>query len=246
MTTGWGARTGRAAVFAAVCVLLTALGHTMMSSASVPWWALGAGAAVTGGAAWLLAGRERGLLPVVGFAVAAQAALHSLFSLAQTLVQPEPSSGSLARQWLDHVLCGAPMDMGSTGMDMSGMDMSSVAMGSMHHGMGSMAAMGPMGSMGSMGHNMGGMSPLGMLLAHLLAAVLSGLWLAYGEQAAFRIARSFAGWLVAPLRLLLRLPTPPHRPRVRARRAESDRAPRSLLLTHTITSRGPPARVAVA
>ncbi|WP_327580061.1 MULTISPECIES: hypothetical protein [unclassified Streptomyces] len=203
----------RAAAFAAVCVLLTALGHTLMSGTSVPWWALGAGATATGSAAWLLAGRERGLITVVGVAVAAQAALHSLFALAQVLAQPEPSGGTLARQ---------KADMGS--MDM----------GSMTH------------SMSAMEHTMGGMSPLGMLLAHLLAAVLSGLWLAYGEQAVFRIARSFAAWLVAPLRLVLRLPAPPHRPRLHVRRAESDRAPCLLLLTHTITSRGPPVGAAVA
>lgn len=258
MTTGWGARAGRAAVFAAVCVLLTALGHALMSEASVPWWALGAGAAATGGAAWVLAGRERGLVAVVGVAVAAQAALHSLFSLSQVLVRPEPPGGSLARQWLNHVLCGAPMDAASSAADAGstdmGMPMGSMYMGAMRH-MGAMDSMDhmssagslhSMGSMSPMGHEMGGMSPLGMLLAHLLAAVLSGLWLAYGEQAAFRVARSFAAWIVAPLRNLLRLPAPRHRPRVRPCRAESARAPRLLLLTHAITSRGPPVGTAVA
>jgi hypothetical protein len=97
-----------------------------------------------------------------------------------------------------------------------------------------------------MSHGMGGMSSTGMLVAHLLAALLSGLWLAYGERAAFRILRALAGWFVAPLRLPLRLPVPPHRPRIRARGADADRAPRRLLLTHAITTRGPPAGVAVA
>lgn len=131
---------------------------------------------------------------------------------------------------------------------MSSMDHGMEAMHSMAS-MGSMSSMGSMDHMGSadsMGHDMGGMSLTGMLLAHLLAALLCGLWLAYGERAAFRILRALAGWLFAPLRLLLRLPAPPHRPRVRARRAGSDRAPRRLLLTHAITSRGPPAGTAVA
>jgi hypothetical protein len=85
-----------------------------------------------------------------------------------------------------------------------------------------------------------------MLAAHLLAALLCGLWLAYGEQAAFRILRAVAGWLAAPLRLLLALPASQERPRVPARRSRSDRAPRLLLLAHAITSRGPPPGTAVA
>lgn len=113
-------------------------------------------------------------------------------------------------------------------------------------GMHGMAGMADMPEMESHGHDMGGMSPSGMLMAHLLAAVLSGLWLAYGEQAAFRIARSVVGRLVAPLRLPFRLPTPPHRPRVQVRRMRRDRTLRDLLLVDTITSRGPPAGDAVA
>jgi hypothetical protein len=109
-----------------------------------------------------------------------------------------------------------------------------------------MRGMGGMTAMEPPGHGMGGMSPSGMLVAHLLAAVLSGLWLAYGEQAAFRIARAFIGRLVAPLRLPFRLPTPPHRPRVQVRRTRRARTPRDLLLVDTITSRGPPAGDAVA
>ena len=59
-----------------------------------------------------------------------------------------------------------------------------------------------------------------MLAAHLLAALLCGLWLAYGERAAFRVLRAVAGWLAAPLRLPLASPRTPHRPpRVRVRRA---------------------------
>ncbi|MFG3057598.1 hypothetical protein ACGFYM_03105 [Streptomyces sp. NPDC048231] len=85
----------------------------------------------------------------------------------------------------------------------------------------------------------------GMLVAHLSAAVLCGLWLAYGERAAFRILRAVAGRLSAPLRLLLTLPAPPERPRVRARRRGADRPPRRLPLVHSITSRGPPPGTAV-
>ncbi|MGD1224108.1 MULTISPECIES: hypothetical protein [Streptomyces] len=217
MTAGWCSRTVRAAMFAAVCVLLAALGHVMMSGSDVPAWALGAGALVTGGAGWCLTGRERGLPSIVAAVVAAQTGLHSAFSFAQS------ATGSA----------------GSPGHDMRAMDMGPMDMGSMHmHPMDSM-------DMGHMESSMTGSASFGMLAAHLLAALLCGLWLAYGERAAFRILRALAGWLAAPLGLLLALPLTPERPRIRARRRSSDRA-RRLLLVHAITSRGPPVGTAVA
>ncbi|WP_405963566.1 hypothetical protein OG713_18150 [Streptomyces sp. NBC_00723] len=220
MTAGWCTRTLRAALFAAVCVLLAALGHVMMSGAEVPAWALAAGVAVTGIAGWCLAGRERGLSLIVTVVVAAQTALHSAFSLAG------PESGAAA----------------SAGMGgMSAMGMDSMDMGHMDHvsHIGHMGHMGHMSYMGE-GAGQGGSSSFGMLAAHLLAALLCGLWLAHGEKAAFRILRAVAGRLAAPLRLLLAVPVTPDRPRVRFRRRRSARAPRLLLLTHAITTRGPP------
>ncbi|MFF5310268.1 hypothetical protein [Streptomyces massasporeus] len=232
MTAGWCSRAGRAAVFAAVCVVLAALGHVMMAEAAVAWWALVAGAAAVGGAAWLLAGRERGLHVVVPFTVAAQTALHAWFSATQTAVSPAPAPSMPAHTHaMEHGTHSLPLSHAGHGTD---------GVASMGHGVDGMD------TVVSAGHGMAGMSSTGMLAAHLLAALLCGLWLAHGERAAFRILRALAGWLVAPLRLLLRLPSPPHRPRVRARRGDSARAPRSLLLTHAITTRGPPVGTAVA
>ncbi|MFJ8470146.1 hypothetical protein [Streptomyces swartbergensis] len=244
MTVGWCSRSLRAAVFAAVCVLLASLGHVMMSGTAVPWWAMVAAALATGGTAWWLAGRERGPILVSSVVVATQAVLHSSFALAQAVVHPQTTGGrSLVQQWLGYLLCGSPAGPGAEHSAMS------TSMASMDHGMGAMPSMGSMDHMGaahSLDHGMGGMSSTGMLAAHLLAALLCGLWLAHGERAAFRILRAFAGWLVAPLRLILRLPAPPHKPRVRAVRGRSDRMPRRLLLAHALTSRGPPTGIAVA
>jgi hypothetical protein len=200
-------------VFAAVCVVLAALGHVMMSGDHVPLRTLLAGWAVTGVAGWCLAGRERGLRLVVAVAVAVQTALHSAFSL--TSSAPES------------------MDMGTSGT------------GSLGHGTGSAESMPmPMSAhMGHAGHTPDGDSSLGMLAAHLLAALLCGLWLGHGERAVFRLLRAVGGRLAAPLRLLFALPVPPPPP-VHARRWSSDRAPRLLLLVHAITSRGPPVRAA--
>ncbi|MDV9171923.1 hypothetical protein R6V09_17575 [Streptomyces sp. W16] len=204
MRPGRCSRAIRAAVFAAVCVVLASLGHVMMSGNHVPTWALSAGLAVTGAAGWCLAGRERGLPLILTVVLTAQTMLHAAFSLAQS------ASGESA----------------SANTDMT--------MGSMRPG-----------SMDMGTSSAGGTPSTGMLLAHLFAALLCGLWLAHGEKAAFRILRVVVGRLAAPLRLLLALPAPVDRPRLRGRRIHSDRAPHSLLLVHSITSRGPPARTAV-
>ncbi|MDC2961325.1 hypothetical protein [Streptomyces gilvifuscus] len=220
MTAGWCARAIRAAVFAAMCVLLAALGHVLMSGSNVPTWALAVGGPVTGVVGWSLAGRERGLSLIVMAVVVAQSALHEAFSYAQL-------AGGAS---------GGPASVGMGGMDHVAMGMGSMPMGSMDH-----TGMSPMEHMG---HSMNSSSLVGMFAAHLLAAVLCGLWLAHGEKAAFRILRAASGWLVAPLRLLLALPNTPDCPRVHLRRRHSDQAPR-LLLVHAITSRGPPAGTAL-
>ncbi|MGI5429278.1 hypothetical protein [Streptomyces sp. CA-179760] len=244
MTAGWCSRTIRAAVFAAVCVLLATLGHVLMSDTEVPWWALAAAAVVTGGTAWCLAGRERGLLLVSSAMVTAQAALHVWFSYAQELTTPStPTMPSTSMGGMDMTGVG----QGSSSMGhMASMAHMGHTMDSMTHGGSVMESMGATHSMTGTGHVMGGMSSTGMLAAHLLAALLCGLWLAFGERAAFRILRAVAGWLAAPLRLPLTLPAPLHRPRIRARRSGSVRTPRGLLLAHAITSRGPPPGTAVA
>ncbi len=218
MTAGWCFRTTRAAVFAAVCVLLAALGHSLMSGATVPWWALGSATAVVGGAVWCLAARERGLLLVSSAVVAAQTALHLWFSYAQELSAP-PGPPGAGPHPVEHVAsvthAGHPAHAAHTG------------------------------HAGHATPSLEGVSSAGMLAAHLLAALLCGLWLAHGERAVFRILRTLAGWLAAPLRLPLALPTPAHHPDVPARRDRSDRTPRRLLLVRTITSRGPPTGTAV-
>ncbi|MET9128772.1 hypothetical protein [Streptomyces antibioticus] len=249
MDAGWGVRTVRAALFAAVCVLLAALGHVLMSGVQVPGWTLAAGAAATGAAGWCLAGRERGMPTVVSVVVAAQTALHVGFSFAQGADGHAGAAGG----------AGGAVGSGAAG---------GVGHMAMHGHAGhahSMGSMGPVGSMGSMsgmdamdmgggGDGMAGLGALsssfmsssfGMLAAHLLAALLCGLWLAHGERAAFRVLRAMAARLVAPLRLLLALPDTPDRPRRRLARGRSERVPR-LLLVHAITSRGPPVGPAVA
>ncbi|MDX3567946.1 hypothetical protein [Streptomyces sp. ID05-47C] len=230
MTAGWCARAIRAVVFAAVCVLLAALGHVLMSGSTVPWWTMAAGFVATSGVGWCLAGRERGLMLVVSAVALAQGALHWTFSSAQSAA-PGSATDAVAHH----------MRAGPSGMPMGSMSMDAVGMAAMDMGHSAHA-----GHLGHMAHDMGGTSSLGMLAAHALAALLSGLWLAHGERAAFRVLRAVEGWLAAPLRLAIARPAaPPHRPRRRPARERSARVP-MLMLAHTIISRGPPAGTAVA
>ncbi|WP_326654239.1 MULTISPECIES: hypothetical protein [unclassified Streptomyces] len=260
MTPGRCCRALRAATFAAACVLLAAVGHALMSGKSVPWWAMSAAFATTCATAWALAARERGVLVVTSVTVAAQAVLHTAFSLAQATVNPAlPESASFTRQWVAYLLCGSknfttlptaePLSVaGSAGGHVHASLPTTAHMvlpdggGHIHHAMGAMAD----STLPSAGDGMAAhMSPTGMLAAHLLAALLCGFWLAYGERGAFRVLRSLAGWLVAPLRLIFRLTAPPHRPRIHVRRVRRAVVLRKLLLITAFTTRGPPPGIAV-
>ncbi|MFC3409885.1 hypothetical protein ACFSUJ_30915 [Streptomyces lusitanus] len=240
----------RAGVFAAVCVLLAAFGHATMSGTAVPWWTLAAGAGATGVAGWLLAGRERGLPLIVTVVTAAQLVLHETFSKAQALGLPSgprpPASTGTGAMDAHSVHLGS---MGSHSMGSMGMD--SMGMGSMHMGsMGSTDMGGGVHAVHGMAgldhvHSMSGASSVGMFAAHLLAAVLCGVWLAHGERAVFRVLRATAAWLAAPLRLLLALPAPVPAPSVRRRRTTAVDATVRLLLCCSLTFRGPPVGAAV-
>ncbi|MEU1818152.1 PE-PGRS family protein [Streptomyces roseifaciens] len=244
-------------MFAAVCVLLAALGHAVMSGTTVPWWAVAVALCGTGSGAWFLAGRERGPLLITLATVGAQTGLHFFFGLAQNVVV---NAARAARLGLD---AGMPMPMPmpmpmstSTSMDMPA-----------GHSMASMPAMEPaepmpmpmdmdmgsmdMGSMGDMaGHSMSmhaGHGALGMWTAHVLVAVICGMWLAGGEQAAFRLARTLRSSLFTPFLVLFRTGAAPSGPpRIRADRSRAAQRLRQLLYAHVLATRGPPARVAVA
>ncbi|MFD7628705.1 hypothetical protein ACFV7Q_22170 [Streptomyces sp. NPDC059851] len=233
-----------------------------MSGTTVPWWAISGALVGTSALAWSLARTERGPLGVTTVAIAVQAALHAGFSLAQSFSRPLPPGRSFAQQWARYLTCGntdlSPSeavrlvnDAGLGGMVHEPPPGTTVIAGTgahTHHalhGLSDAAASVPVPDAHAMAGMPMPMSPVGMLAAHLLAAVLAGLWLAHGEQAAFKLLRTLAARLLPPLRLLLGSPWVPHRPPLRARR-DRDRNPlRQLFLIHVITSRGPPAGTAV-
>ncbi|MCH6161544.1 hypothetical protein [Streptomyces marispadix] len=80
MTAGADLRLVRAAVFTAVCVTLSAAGHSLTGGQRMPLWSLGLGFAVVFAVAAPLAGRERSLPGIAALLAAGQLALHTLFS----------------------------------------------------------------------------------------------------------------------------------------------------------------------
>lgn len=236
-------RAVRAAMFAAVCVSLAVVGHVAMSGTGLSTPVLTLAAAGVTATGWLVAGRERGHFSVISLTLAVQACLHVTFTAAQSY-RPAPSAIS-PQQWARLFLCGnATPQQTRRAYD--------VAVGSgMTHGMHMPAAQDSMDTSSGMGgvHHMGGMAGTaswGMLAAHGAAALLCGLWLAQGEQVAFRLLRLFAERAFAPLRLILAvspLPAACLRPRDPAATA---RRLRSRLPVHALSIRGPPGVPAVA
>lgn len=244
----------RAAVFAAVCVLLAALGHAVMSDAVIPGWMLFSAWVGTAAGAWCCAGRERGPLLVGLLTVGTQAVLHTAFSFGQAVTGSAGGERSLVRQWADSWLCGA-QGMASLGPDHA------EQLRMMRHQMAAMPSTGHGGQMPGMEHMTGGHmtgmadpaqqmpgmhgSATGMLAAHLLVALIGAGWLWGGERAAFQLVRTVSAWLFAPLVLVLRIVLPEARPAVRTARQEPRHTVRQLLLAHTRSLRGPPREPAV-
>lgn len=229
MTPDRSARGARASVFAAVCVALAATSHILMSGRSVASWTLPAAFVVTMAVAWALAGRERDLLAVTAAAVTVQGAMHTAFSWCAPTGMPLPAQPPVRISHGAHEAM-AHATMGHSAMASSSMDHVASALDA-----------------APAAHAATGMSPsFGMLAAHLLSAVLSGLWLAYGERAVFRVLRALPATFFRPLRLLLAaLPAPQDRTRPPTPRRRNERAPRQLRLAHFIVSRGPPQALAV-
>ncbi|MFI5796694.1 hypothetical protein [Streptomyces sp. NPDC051677] len=77
-------RSLRAAVFAAMCVLLAAAGHGLATGDTPPPWADGAGFLAVFAAGWLLGARERSLPGIGAAMLATQAGLHVAFDAARS------------------------------------------------------------------------------------------------------------------------------------------------------------------
>lgn len=80
MGAGPALRLARTAVFAAVCVVVSGLGHALSSGGPLPPRVLALAFLPVCAAGWLLSGRERGGTVIVGASAAGQLLLHALFA----------------------------------------------------------------------------------------------------------------------------------------------------------------------
>lgn len=181
-------RSLRAAVFAALCVLLAAGGHTLATGMAPPLWAQAAGFVPVFTAGWLLGGRERSLGAIGGATLTSQGGLHVVFGAARP----------------------------NTVMVMHGMRMTH--------------------------SHVHAVTPHATA-AHVSAALVLTWWLRRGEAALWSLLRrsvalvpGLAAWWQGYGEPAAPAPAPPVPDR-------GPRAPRPLLLRHTVHRRGPPTTI---
>ncbi|MFE9677720.1 hypothetical protein ACFYO5_26950 [Streptomyces sp. NPDC006259] len=251
----------RAAVFAAVCVVLAGAGHTLAACAAVPLWTLGAGFLGALAVVLPLAGRERSLPGIAALLAVGQAVLHTLFGLGQHGTAAAAStttatSDAALVQRAARLVCGATAAalnpaqaqkiLVEARLQPAG-DGAGSGMGSMHHPADAMA--------GTAGSSMSLLPSLPMLLGHVLAAVATGWLLRRGDSALLRLThlsthgvaeaacvRSLRGALALVRALLAGLPALPQTgPRVPRTALLPSPKPPAEALQHTVIRRGPPA-----
>ncbi|EME96873.1 hypothetical protein J7W19_16720 [Streptomyces mobaraensis NBRC 13819 = DSM 40847] len=240
----------RAAVFTAVCVLLSAAGHALASCAPVPVWTLAAGFAVVFGLVAPLAGRERSLPGIAACLAVGQVALHALFAVGQRGPEASPRTGHDGPlvSFAGRLLCNqrppaSPAEARRILTD-AGLGAPAPATETAHGGDGPWDAV---------AHVL--MPSPAMLLGHLLAALAVGWLLWRGEAALWRLVRLserparavVEATLVRALRAaagLVRafLAGAPRQPVVRTRRtgADDERPAREPECRHVLIRRGPP------
>ncbi|WP_158708488.1 hypothetical protein [Streptomyces sp. NRRL S-244] len=198
---------------------------------------------VTGGLAWLGAGRRRGPVGISAALLAVQGVLHLVFSGSQAghgghaakstpLGTPVPGHPHMAGTAMPDAAGAA----GTGAMDgMAGM-----------HEMAGMAGMHGMAGTSGMA-DMAGHGGLGMIVAHVLAGLFCAAWLAWGEAAVFRLAPVLGAAALLAARPLARAfallrarvaPVPaPAAPRPSY---EPPRGLRGAVPAHALVRRGPP------
>lgn len=241
----------RAAVFTAVCVVLSALGHALAACAGIALWTLLAGFLGVFGITVLFTGRERSLAFVVGALAGGQLGLHTLFSLGQRHLELSQQADDALVRMAAKLVCGA-----GTGA-LSPADAARIV---------SEAGLDPAAAHTHLGHATAAAAPTGgllpslpMLLGHLLAALATGWLLRRGDLALVRLVHlSEQGatelaecTLVRSLRAALRLvrtllaglsSAPYTGPRQPARTAfDASPTPVAEVLGDTVIRRGPPA-----
>ncbi|PZT69119.1 hypothetical protein DN402_18030 [Streptomyces sp. SW4] len=251
----------RAAVFAAVCVVLSAAGHTLASGAGLPLWSLGAGFLAVAVVAAPLAGRERSLPGIAALLATGQLVLHSLFGLGQhggtAVTATARSAGSVPDASL--VQQAARLMCGTTAAAISPAEAERILADARVHPGGGAGAHRHTDVLSAAADPSASLLPsLPMLLGHVLAAVAAGWLLRRGDLALVRLVelsaqsahavaeetlvRSLRGAFALVRALCAGLP---HAPRGGAglprTTALAPPALRTTALQHTVIRRGPPA-----
>ncbi|WP_405556992.1 hypothetical protein OIE52_25740 [Streptomyces canus] len=260
---GGDLRVLRAAVFAAVCVVLAAAGHSIASCATVPLWTLGAGFVGAVLVVAPLAGRERSLAGIATLLAVGQTVLHVLFGLGQhgttamssmsssmsSMSSTQPASDATLVQQAARLLCGTTAAAISPAQAQKILTDARLQPGTgttaVHHSADAMAGSSVWPS-------------LPMVLGHVLAAVAAGWLLRHGDLALLRLAelstcsahsvaegalvRSLRGALALVRALRAGLPGAPEAgPRAPLAASLAPPRPRTAALQHTVIRRGPPA-----
>jgi hypothetical protein len=255
--TGVRLRILRAAVFAAVCVVLSGAGHTLASCAAVPLWALGAGFLAVLAVTAPLAGRERSLPGIAAVLAAGQTVLHTLFGLGQhgTAAVTGAAADAALVERAARLVCGTTAAALSPAQAQRILaDARLLPAGGA--GAGAHPSHDPADALSTTAGSTASLLPsLPMLLGHVLAALAVGWVMRHGDLALLRLVRLSAhgvteGALVRSLRGALALvralcaglpgapvtgPCPPRAALL------APPEPRTTALQHTVIRRGPPA-----
>ncbi|MGN9755567.1 hypothetical protein [Streptomyces sp. SD31] len=264
----------RAAVFAAVCVVLAAVGHVLGSCAAIPLWTLGAGFLGVLLVTVPFAGRERSLPGIAVLLAVGQTVLHTLFGLGQhgasagaaaatgaSSASASVSDAALVEQ-AARLLCGTAAAAISPAQAQRLLTEARISPGAGVH-----ASHPSMDALSTVTDSITGSSTsllpsLPMVLAHVLAAVVAGWLLRRGDLALLRIVemsalsahsvadgasvRSLRGALALVRALRAGLPGAPEAgPRIQCAGWFGPSEPRTLALQHTVIRRGPPAAALV-
>jgi hypothetical protein len=237
----------RAAVFTAVCVVLSEAGHTLASGHGVPIWTLAAGWLAVFAFVAPLAGRERSLPGIsVGLGLG-QVALHVLFNLGEICADPATTRADGIMTIAGRLVCHGgtmPLTPYTAERIVRGAGVGTAHAATTATTTTTTATM-PMG--GTTKAAIAAMSAysLSMLLGHTLAALVAGWLLRRGEAALWRLVRLSAG-VLRYVFALVRMPVAgvAEEPKgsLRGRRFARRRGrPKTVRLRHSLARRGPPA-----
>ncbi|HET9381540.1 MAG TPA: hypothetical protein VFP69_12005 [Streptomyces sp.] len=259
---GHGLRVLRAAVFAAVCVVLAAAGHALASLDTIPLWTLGVGFLGAAALAVPFAGRARPMAGIVAMLAAGQTALHTLFGAGQHTSAGSASATDALTSVSDatlvhhaaHLMCGTAAAISPAEAHRILTDagvhprLTGQALAPHHPADAVSAAAGSPAAL---------LPSLSMLLGHVLAAVVAGWLLRRGDLALLRLlempalaartvaegafVRSLRGALALARALYAGLPgaEAPGRTVPPGSRLVPPE-PRATSLEHTVVRRGPP------